>query len=32
MEVGRIVLEGHAQELMEDPSVQGAYLGKRAHK
>ena len=31
MEVGRIVLEGHAQELMEDPSVQGAYLGKRAH-
>jgi branched-chain amino acid transport system ATP-binding protein len=31
MEVGRIVLEGHAQALMEDPSVQGAYLGKRAH-
>jgi branched-chain amino acid transport system ATP-binding protein len=31
MEVGRIVLEGPAQALIEDPKVQGAYLGKRAH-
>ncbi|GEJ58992.1 ABC transporter ATP-binding protein [Anaeromyxobacter diazotrophicus] len=31
MEVGRIVLEGPAQALMDDPKVQGAYLGKRAH-
>jgi branched-chain amino acid transport system ATP-binding protein len=27
MEVGRIVLQGDAQALMEDPKVQGAYLG-----
>ncbi len=31
MEVGRLVLDGPAQQLMEDPKVQGAYLGKRAH-
>jgi branched-chain amino acid transport system ATP-binding protein len=31
MEVGRIVLEGPAQALIDDPKVQGAYLGKRAH-
>ena len=31
MEVGRLVLDGPAQQLMDDPKVQGAYLGKRAH-
>jgi len=30
MEVGRIVLEGQAQALLEDPKVQSAYLGGRA--
>jgi len=30
VEVGRIVLEGNAQELIEDPTVQNAYLGGRA--
>jgi branched-chain amino acid transport system ATP-binding protein len=30
MEVGRVVLEGHAQALIEDPTVQNAYLGGRA--
>ncbi|HSD19888.1 MAG TPA: ABC transporter ATP-binding protein [Anaeromyxobacter sp.] len=30
MEVGRIVLEGRAQALIEDPTVQNAYLGGRA--
>jgi branched-chain amino acid transport system ATP-binding protein len=31
MEVGRIVLDGGARALIDDPKVQGAYLGKRAH-
>jgi branched-chain amino acid transport system ATP-binding protein len=31
MEVGNLVLDGPAQQLMDDPKVQGAYLGKRAH-
>ena len=30
MEVGRIVLEGEARALLEDPKVQSAYLGGRA--
>jgi hypothetical protein len=29
MEVGRIVLAGTSQALIEDPRVQGAYLGSR---
>jgi branched-chain amino acid transport system ATP-binding protein len=29
MEVGRIVLAGTSQALIEDPRVQGAYLGAR---
>jgi branched-chain amino acid transport system ATP-binding protein len=29
MEVGRIVLEGRAQALIEDSTVQNAYLGGR---
>jgi branched-chain amino acid transport system ATP-binding protein len=30
MEVGRIVLEGSAQALIEDPKVQNAYLGGKS--
>jgi len=29
MEVGRIVMEGSAEELMANPSIQNAYLGRR---
>jgi len=29
MEVGRIVMEGSAEALMANPSVQNAYLGRR---
>lgn len=32
MEVGRIVLQGQAMELMKDNRVQSAYLGDRAEK
>ena len=31
LETGAIVLEGSAQDLLENPQVQAAYLGEQGH-
>ena len=32
LETGKVVLEGNAQELLENPMVEAAYLGGGAHQ